>query len=753
MLALLLRMSGAGAAHTAAAAAAAGRDARREVAVLGGEDYILSQRSGVEEELFKGRAEGQVLGVDADIAGVAFRQQSGLRSLAHLPAGLEPPRRVLERVAVHYARNLLAGRGALPGQVPLVLGIWGPKGAGKTFTLELCLRRMGVSPVCLSAGELEDEWAGEPGRRLRERYSFAARHAESTGEATALVISDLDIGVGAFANTFNTVNSQNLQGALMALCDDPLAVSTGQAWGALRPRQRVPVFVTANDLSCLYAPLVRDGRMDKLLYEPSRDEMAAMLRPLFAPGLSAGDVDALLAAFPGQPMDFFGAVKSRLVDGAVRRWLAQQQAQQAQQQAAGEQGAEAQKQQQQQQPAQGEQRSAETASAEGALAALLMAGGGAAVEAAAAEAVTRGAALAAAGELAAEQQVVLDMRLSRNYMKGLENDVQQASERRARWRRRAAADAARKLAAAEATEAARRAAREAVRAAAAGEARRRAADEVAGAERTAADGAEPAGPPSPEAEEQPEPEAAPAPPSGLPLVTPDQLAAALGSRAAVVLDVRPAREASWGAIKGAKHAPYVLAAGSSLAPEVRPNPGFLEAAAAALGPPAAAPHVVLCGPGAPLDASASASFVSKELFVSVAPNGTAAVDGEDIVAAAARALEGAGYGQLSELEGGFRAWDLAYRPDGRRRAKGAFRDKSSGARGPEGRRGEGGRDAPPPPGPLADLPNGQPNDGGGRRMNKSKHRAEKKAQQADEHAPQQPPADGDEPQGNASVTG
>jgi hypothetical protein len=32
---------------------------------------------------------------------------------------------------------------------------------------------MGVTPICLSAGELEDEWAGEPGRRLRERYSYA----------------------------------------------------------------------------------------------------------------------------------------------------------------------------------------------------------------------------------------------------------------------------------------------------------------------------------------------------------------------------------------------------------------------------------------------------------------------------------------------------------------------------------------------------------------------------------------------------
>ena len=50
-----------------------------------------------------------------------------LCSLDHLPSGLEPSARFLDRVAVHYARNALAGRGALPGQVPLVLGIWGPK--------------------------------------------------------------------------------------------------------------------------------------------------------------------------------------------------------------------------------------------------------------------------------------------------------------------------------------------------------------------------------------------------------------------------------------------------------------------------------------------------------------------------------------------------------------------------------------------------------------------------------------------------
>ena len=39
----------------------------------------------------------------------------------------------------------------------------------------------------------------------------------------------------------------------MALCDDPSAVSVGQDWAAVRARGRVPIFATANDLTCLYA--------------------------------------------------------------------------------------------------------------------------------------------------------------------------------------------------------------------------------------------------------------------------------------------------------------------------------------------------------------------------------------------------------------------------------------------------------------------------------------------------------------------
>lgn len=57
-------------------------------------------------------------------------------------------------------------------RVPLILGIWGGKGQGKSFQTELTFKKMGVEPIIMSAGELESDIAGEPGRIIRERQAL-----------------------------------------------------------------------------------------------------------------------------------------------------------------------------------------------------------------------------------------------------------------------------------------------------------------------------------------------------------------------------------------------------------------------------------------------------------------------------------------------------------------------------------------------------------------------------------------------------
>lgn len=77
--------------------------------------------------------------------------------------------------------------------------------------------------------------------------------------------SPLGASPGA-AHTQTTVNNQMVVGTLMNLCDNPTRVSIGQDWREADIVNRVPIIVTGNDFSTLWAPLIRDGRMEKFYW-------------------------------------------------------------------------------------------------------------------------------------------------------------------------------------------------------------------------------------------------------------------------------------------------------------------------------------------------------------------------------------------------------------------------------------------------------------------------------------------------------
>ena len=73
-------------------------------------------------------------------------------------------RRAADRRSHARVVSPFSPRPPLNAAVPLILGIWGGKGQGKSFQTELAFRKLGVEAVVMSAGELEHERAGEPGR-------------------------------------------------------------------------------------------------------------------------------------------------------------------------------------------------------------------------------------------------------------------------------------------------------------------------------------------------------------------------------------------------------------------------------------------------------------------------------------------------------------------------------------------------------------------------------------------------------------
>lgn len=277
-------------------------------------NIAVGQRAGIIDDVFA----GNFLGRDSDI--VFDYRQKVTRSFQYLQGDYYIAPLFMDKVVTHITKNYLSH--LLNAKVPLILGIWGGKGQGKTFQTELIFRAMGVEPVIMSAGELESENAGEPGRLIRERYRTASRVVQNQGKMSCLMINDIDAGLGRFGNTQMTVNNQIVVGTLMNLCDNPTRVSIGQDWREADVTNRIPIIVTGNDLSTIYAPLIRDGRMDKFYWQPNQEDILNIVQRMYEKdGISRDEVEKVVKTFPNQALDFYGALRSRTYDRSILKWV------------------------------------------------------------------------------------------------------------------------------------------------------------------------------------------------------------------------------------------------------------------------------------------------------------------------------------------------------------------------------------------------------------------------------------------------
>ncbi|KAK1299207.1 hypothetical protein QJS10_CPB14g01626 [Acorus calamus] len=226
----------------------------------------------------------------------------------------------MDKLIVHITKNFMN----LPNiKVPLILGVWGGKGQGKSFQCELVFAKMGINPIMMSAGELESGNAGEPAKLIRQRYREAADIIKK-GKIAVLFINDLDAGAGRMGGTTQyTVNNQMVNATLMNIADNPTNVQLPGMYNK-QENPRVPIIVTGNDFSTLYAPLIRDGRMEKFYWAPTREDRIGVCKGIFRTDNIADEaIVKLVDTFPGQSIDFFGALRARVYDDEVRKWIAE----------------------------------------------------------------------------------------------------------------------------------------------------------------------------------------------------------------------------------------------------------------------------------------------------------------------------------------------------------------------------------------------------------------------------------------------
>eukprot|EP00475_Leptophrys_vorax_P002963 TRINITY_DN11698_c0_g1_i1.p1 TRINITY_DN11698_c0_g1~~TRINITY_DN11698_c0_g1_i1.p1 ORF type:complete len:476 (-),score=51.50 TRINITY_DN11698_c0_g1_i1:164-1522(-) len=284
----------------------------------GDEQQDITRGYGMVDSAFQGHSGGTHKAVLSSYDYVS----QGLRSLNwdNTKDGLYIAPAFMDKVVVHLAKNFMK----LPNiKVPLILGVWGGKGQGKTFQMELIFSKLGINPIVMSAGELESGNAGEPAQLIRQRYREASDIIKK-GKMCALFINDLDAGAGRMGGTTQyTVNNQMVNATLMNIADNPTNVQLPGMYNK-EDIPRVPIIVTGNDFSTLYAPLIRDGRMEKFYWAPTRDDRIGVAKGIFRlDGIPETDVVTLVDAFPGQSIDFFGALRARVYDDLVRDWVAE----------------------------------------------------------------------------------------------------------------------------------------------------------------------------------------------------------------------------------------------------------------------------------------------------------------------------------------------------------------------------------------------------------------------------------------------
>ena len=219
------------------------------------------------------------------------------------------PDRFKEAIQLHLIRNIW---NATRDTTALIMGIEGPPGEGKSYQCRKVLDELGYKYIELSTSDFGSRWEAEAARTLGATYVEASVLAQTTRIPHAIICDDVDAAIGQWSErTQYTVNRQLLSGELMHLAENPTRLrvdatklsDTAKKLLDIKERYdgelseakttRVPFFMTGNDFTKLYSPLLRDGRMTRFAWLPSPEEKQAVVAKIMR--LNASDAQNLIA--------------------------------------------------------------------------------------------------------------------------------------------------------------------------------------------------------------------------------------------------------------------------------------------------------------------------------------------------------------------------------------------------------------------------------------------------------------------------
>lgn len=208
------------------------------------------------------------------------------------------PKRFMENVACHIiAPYLKQEKNYKP---PIYLAISGAPGEGKTAQAIATCTQKGFYVIYISASSLSGSHENEAKEKFQKIYNYAMQLKDNN--LVAIIIDDFHKGiVNDDENIKKTINTNVLIGHMMNLAEH-------------NGSMHIPIILTANELSNIYAPLLRIGRADIFLWKPLPSEKKEVILSIissFVTEIDNNKFEQFYEKYSNQNIAFFAQLKNQ----------------------------------------------------------------------------------------------------------------------------------------------------------------------------------------------------------------------------------------------------------------------------------------------------------------------------------------------------------------------------------------------------------------------------------------------------------